>query len=123
MSKNHAVLAFFTLVGVLAYVFAPDRDVVASVYLACIAGLSWLFVATYGVGSNWLATAAGRGLMRLMLCMALICTQGLITILTDYSYPGREVIRPLLLLGIGLTVLDLWLTLRRIQRRGGGEVR
>ncbi|UGT65341.1 hypothetical protein LTT66_18395 [Nocardia gipuzkoensis] len=117
--KNHVVLAVSSAAGIGAYFLAPNRETVVAGYLAAIALLGWIFVLTYGVRSHWRATAAGRGVMRLMLCLTLICTQGMATILSDYSYPGRDIIRPLLLLGVALAILDLLLTLVRIQRERG----
>lgn len=117
---NRLVLATVAIVGLIALVLVPDREAVATGFLAAIALTGWAFVGAYGIRSNWRSTAAGRGVMRLMLCLTVICTQGMVTILTDYSYPGREVIRPLLLLGIALAVLDLLLTLVRLQRARGG---
>lgn len=114
---NRAAVAVALIAGLAAFLLLPDREVSASVFLAAIAVLGWAFVIAYGIRSAWRSTAAGRGVMRLMLCLTVICTQGMVTILTDYSYPGREVIRPLLLLGIALAVLDLLLTLIRLQRR------
>lgn len=113
---NHTVLAVATLAGGAAYVLAPDRNDLANVLLGMIAVLGWVFVLAYGIRSNWTATAAGRGVMRLMACLALICTHGTVTVL--FGYPGRDFIRPLLLLAVLLAVLDLLLTLVRIQRSG-----
>ena len=121
---NRAFIAAMATVGLVALVLMPDSEVVATGFLAAIAVFGWLFVAVYGLRSAWRATAAGRGVMRLMLCLTVICTQGLATILTDYSYPGRDVVRPLLLLGIALATADLFLTLIRVQRlgRSGGLI-
>ncbi|WP_052372596.1 putative phage holin [Nocardia otitidiscaviarum] len=116
--KNHVVLATATIAGAAAYVFGPSRETVANWFLGMIAVLGWVFMIAYGTRSNWRATAAGRGVMRLMLCLSVICTHGIATIATDYSYPGRDFIRPILLLAVALAVLDLLLTLIRIQRNG-----
>jgi len=113
---NRTFLCALALAGLVAFVVIPDRETSATIFLAAVAGLGWTFVLAYGIRSAWQSTAAGRGVMRLMLCMSLICTQGLVTILTDYSYPGRGVIRPLLLLFVALAVGDLLLTLFRLQR-------
>ena len=120
---NRASLTALAAVGMLVLVLVPDREAVATVYLGAIVVLGWIFVAVYAFRSRWRYTSGGRVVMQLMLCLTVICTQGLLTILTDYHYPGREVIRPLLLLGIALAVLDLLLTMVRLQRTRGGEVR
>ncbi|BAD56392.1 putative phage holin [Nocardia farcinica] len=111
---NHIVLAAATLAGGAAYIFVPDREALANALLGVIAVLGWIFVAAYGIRSRWTSTAAGRGVMRLMVCLALICTHGTATLL--WGYPGRDFIRPLLLLAIVLAVLDLLATLLRLQR-------
>ncbi len=119
IAMNRAAVALAALAGLVAFWLVPDREALATGFLGAIAALGWAFVGVYGIRSNWRSTAAGRGVMRLVLCLTVICTQGLVTVLTDYSYPGREVIRPLLLLGIALAILDLLLTLVRLQRGGG----
>ncbi|WP_342800960.1 hypothetical protein [Nocardia sp. No.11] len=122
IAMNRAAVVVAALAGLIAFLLVPDREALATGFLGAIGALGWAFVAVYGIRSNWRSTAAGRGVMRLVLCLTVICTQGMVTILTDYSYPGREVIRPLLLLGIALAILDLLLTLVRVQRaRGGGD--
>ncbi|MGW5377424.1 putative phage holin [Nocardia sp. NPDC003999] len=120
--RNRVVLVAAAMAGLVAFVAIPDREAAATVYLGAIAALGWLFVGAYA-RSAWRSTAAGRGVMRLMVCLSVICTQGMATILTDYSYPGRDVIRPLLLLAIALAILDLLLTLVRLQRARGGDAR
>lgn len=122
VAVNRVVVVVAAAVGLIAFLVVPDREALGAGFLGAIAALGWLFVGAYA-RSAWRSTAAGRGVMRLMLCLAVICTQGLATILTDQSYPGREVVRPLLLLGIALATLDLLLTLVRLQRTRGGDDR
>lgn len=105
-----------TVAGVSALVVVPDKELVANVILAGTVTVAWSFVILYVTRSRWRAEATGRALLRMVLSIALVCTQGLVTILTDYSYPGREIIRPILLLLVGVAVLDLLWTLIRIQR-------
>lgn len=119
ITGNHVVVAVASVIGIAAVVLVPDRNALANAFLMAIAVFCWMFVVLYGLRSQWRVTAPGRGVMRLMACMALLCTQGMATILSDYSYPGREIIRPVLMLGITLAVLDLLLTLIRIQRGRG----
>ncbi|MBF6291791.1 hypothetical protein IU454_07925 [Nocardia farcinica] len=118
---NHIVLAAATLAGGSAYIFVPDREALANALLGVIAVLGWIFVSAYGIRSKWTSTAAGRGVMRLMVCLALICTHGTITVL--FGYPGRDHIRPILLGAVLLAVLDLLLTLFRLQREEREERR
>ncbi|WP_143876094.1 putative phage holin [Nocardia fluminea] len=109
--------------GLLVLVLVPNREAVATGFLGVIAVLGWVFVGTYAYRNRWRDTDGGRVVMQLMLCLTVICTQGMLTILTDYQYPAREVIRPLLLLGIALAVLDLLLTMVRLQNLQRGERR
>ena len=109
-----------TVAGVTALVVVPDKELVANVILAGTVTVAWAFVILYATRSQWRAEATGRAILRMVLGIAVICTQGLVTILTDYSYPGREIIRPILLLLVGVAVLDLLWTLVRIQ--GGKDI-
>jgi ABC-type Fe3+ transport system permease subunit len=120
--RRVALLVSATTAGSVALAIEPDRDLVGNAILALVASLSWVFVVVYGVRSQWRATSSGRAVMVLVTCIGAICTQGAAAIFTDYSYPGREIIRPLLLLGVAVAVLDLLITLVRIQRveRGRG---
>lgn len=104
------------IAGVSAVLLSPDKDLVANVILAGVAAVSWAFCILYVTRSNWRAEATGRAIMRMVFCIAALCTQGLVTILTDYDYWGREVFRPIMLLLVGVAVLDLMWTLIRIQR-------
>ncbi|MEU1526345.1 hypothetical protein ABZ413_29530 [Nocardia rhamnosiphila] len=115
--KRYLALITATLSGLLLLAILPNKETAATIILAGTAGVAWIFVGLYTARSNWRATAAGRAVVRLVLCIAGICTQGLLTILTDYGYPGREVVRPVLLLLVGVAVLDLLWTLLRIQRQ------
>lgn len=104
------------IAGVSAVLLSPDKDLVANVILAGVAAVSWMFCILYAARSNWRAEATGRAILRMVLCIAVLCTQGLVTILTDYNYWGREILRPIMLLFVGVAVLDLLWTLVRIQR-------
>ena len=104
------------IAGVSAVLVSPDKDLVANVILSGVAAVSWMFCILYATRSNWRAEATGRAILRMVLCIAVLCTQGLVTILTDYNYWGREILRPIMLLLVGVAVLDLLWTLVRIQR-------
>lgn len=108
-----------TTVGVAALVAVPDKELVANAILTGTAAVSWAFCILYVTRSKWRAEATGRAILRMVLCIAAICTQGLVTILTDYGYWGREIFRPIMLLLVGVAVLDLLWTLVRIQRAEG----
>lgn len=114
-SSARLVLAAATALGAGAIWLDPDHA--PRIFLATLAAESWLFVILYWTRSNWRATAAGRAVMRLIGVLAVICTQGTVTLATDASYPGSDIIRPILLLAVTLAVLDMLLTLVQIQRR------
>ncbi|MBF6350372.1 hypothetical protein IU448_15300 [Nocardia flavorosea] len=113
---SHIVVALTTVAGVLAVILVPDHNAVSAGMLASIGVLSSAFVAVYAWRSNWRSTAAGRNIMRLMLCIAAIAAHGTANALTDAGYWGREYIRPLLLLGVAVTILNLLLRLVWMQR-------
>lgn len=115
--RRVALLVSATAVGSVALAVEPDRDLIGNAILVLLASLSWVFVVVYGLRSSWRATPSGRAVMVLVTCIGAICTQGAVAIFTDYTYPGRDIIRPLLLLGVAVAVLDLLITLVRIQRQ------
>lgn len=119
--KRYIALGIVTAGGLALLTAFPNKETAADIILGGTAAVAWAFVGVYSLRSHWRATAAGRAIIRLVLCIASICTQGLATILTDSSYPGREVIRPVLLLLVGVAVLDLLWTLIRIQRREAAD--
>ncbi|NEW40770.1 hypothetical protein GV794_01860 [Nocardia cyriacigeorgica] len=111
------------VIAVPSVLLVPDHRLVGVVILAAISIESGIFVGLYAWRSNWRATSAGRIIMRLMLCLAAIGAHGTVNALTDAGYPGREFIRPLLLLGVALAVLHLVLRLSWVQRDRGEDER
>lgn len=123
MRSNHVVLGLATVVNLAILATVRDYDATANIFLALLAVKCWVFVLLYGFRSDWRATAPGRAIMRLIVCIGLICTQGAVTVVTHATYPGRPMIRLVLLAGVALAVLDLLVTLIGSQneaRRGGG---
>ena len=117
------LLIGIALVAVPVVLLVPDHRLVGVVILAAIGLESAVFVAMYAWRSNWRATSAGRIIMRLMLCLAALGGHGTVNALTDAGYPGRDYIRPLLLLGVALAVLHLLLRLSWAQRAHGEDGR
>ncbi|MBF6213788.1 hypothetical protein IU487_22480 [Nocardia puris] len=111
------------LLGVAAVLVLPDHDTVVTAILVAIGVEAATFSVLYAARSNWRATAAGRIIMRLMVCIAAIGAHGAANAVTDAGYPGREYIRPLLLLGVAVTVLHLLLRLTWVQRVTKEEAR
>lgn len=110
------ILLAATALGLVLMLLIPDREIVGGLFLAAEAALSSAFVVTYAVGSHWRATREGMVVMQLVLCMAAIGWHGAANAFTDAGYPGRDVVRPLLLLAITVTVLHLLLRLVSMQR-------
>ncbi|MBF6515509.1 hypothetical protein IU421_14645 [Nocardia cyriacigeorgica] len=110
------LLIAITMVAAPVVLLVPDHRLVGVVILAAIGIESAAFVVLYGWRSNWRSTSAGRIIMRLMLCLAAIGAHGTVNAITDAGYPGRDYIRPLLLLGVALAVLHLLLRLSWAQR-------
>ncbi|MCM6778020.1 hypothetical protein NDR87_31005 [Nocardia sp. CDC159] len=125
--KNRIVLVIATLLSIAILAVVRDYNTAANIFLGVLAVKCWVFVLLYGIRSDWRATAPGRAIMRLVLCIGLICTQGTVTILTNATYPGRPMVRVILLAGVALAVLDLLVTLvssqndEREKTAGGGE--
>jgi ABC-type Fe3+ transport system permease subunit len=112
-----ALLMAATVAGLVMMVVVHDREVIAGTLLGALAAISTVFVATYSTRSRWRATREGMVVMQLVVCMAAIGWHGAANAFTDSGYPGRDVIRPLLLLAIVVTVLHLLLRLVAAQRR------
>jgi hypothetical protein len=118
--KRTAILAAATAVNAGIIVTAyPNLNSAANVFLLVLTIKSWIFVSLYAFRSNWTATAPGRAVMRLMFCIAVLCTQGTATLYFGADYFGRAFVRVALIGFITLAVLDLLLTLVAVQRTGG----
>lgn len=115
--KRYLVLVLAAAAGLAVIGLDDSREDAGNVMIGCIAATSWLFVLVYMTRSDWAATGTGRAFLRLVGCIGLLCTQGAASIVTDYSYPLRDWIRPLLLLLILLQLVDLFVILLRVQRQ------
>lgn len=114
--KRYLVLSLAAVAGLAVIGLDDSREDAGNIMVGCIAATSWLFVLVYMTRSDWAATGTGRAFLRLVACIGLLCTQGAASIITDYSYPLRDWIRPLLLLLIFLQLVDLFVILLRFQR-------
>jgi uncharacterized membrane protein YfcA len=112
-----ALLMATAALGFAMMLVVHDRELIAGTLLAGLAVTSTAFVVTYGARSAWRATREGVVVMQLVVCMAAIGWHGAANAFTDASYPGRDVIRPLLLLAIVVTVVHMLLRLVAMQRR------
>lgn len=110
-------LLVITLIGGVAITGWHDSRAVANGFIIAIGALAVLFVGIYAM-SNWTQTAAGRAVMRLMACLAVICVHGTIVSLWGLNYPGVDWVRPILWLCILLAISDMVITFVIIQRGG-----
>lgn len=76
----------------------------------------WLVV-QYAVGSQWRNSDAGKLIITSFACTVIALAQVSVTLLTDSSYPGRDVVRPIAY-GIGcLGTISMIRLLTRMQRK------
>jgi hypothetical protein len=94
---------------------APGYNDAANAIWILLTIESWVFVGLYGLRSRWRVTAGGRGIMRLVGCIAVIGALSTCTILLG-DYPGRQFVRLALIAAVGVAVMDLLLTLIAAQR-------
>lgn len=120
LAKRHIALAATAALdlGIVAWA-APDYVLAGNLFFVLLMVKAWVFVGLYGFRSNWRATAAGRAVMGLVACIALICTQAVVTITLGSDFSGRSAMRLILLGSVGLTMMNLLLTLIAAQRSGG----
>lgn len=96
-------------------VMAPDYTDAGNVFWILLTIKAWIFVLLYAFRSKWWITRGGRGIMRLVGCIAVIGTLSSGTILLG-DYPGRPFVRLTLIALVALAMMDLLLTLVAAQR-------
>ncbi|MGW0052031.1 putative phage holin [Nocardia nova] len=94
---------------------APDYNGAANVFWILLTVKAWIFVLLYGFRSRWWITRGGRGIMRLVSCIAAIGTLSTFTIFLG-DYPGRPFVRLGLIALVALAMMDLLLTLVAAQQ-------
>ncbi|OXR46686.1 hypothetical protein B7C42_01661 [Nocardia cerradoensis] len=102
-------------------VMAPDYNGAANVFWMLLTVKAWVFVLLYGFRSHWWITRGGRGIMRLVSCIALIGTLSTGTILLG-DYPGRPFVRLALIAFVALAMMDLLLTLVAAQQDDDSDI-
>lgn len=93
-----------------------SADTAADYLLSMWTVLAAVFTVLYGVRSRWRATAAGRALLYIAAVMTLVGAQVCLSAWVGADYPGREVLRTALYLGVAVTMLNMLVTLYRVQR-------
>lgn len=116
MSRRLLALAATAVFDVaIVAALAPDYTAAGNVMWMLLTLKAWVFVGLYGLRSKWRLTAGGRGIMRLVGCIAVIGTLSTCTILLG-NYPGRPFVRLALIAAVALAMVDLLLTLIAAQR-------
>lgn len=120
-NRRRAILVGTLLVdAAIVAALAPDFNLAANVLIVLLAVKCIVFVVLYGIRSNWTATAPGRAVMGLVGSLALISVVGSLTI-TLGDYPGRPVVRLVMIWLAAVAVMPLLLSLIDAQRNGGGD--
>lgn len=112
-----AVTIILDLIVVAAVVPLFGVMAAANVFIAILMLKGAVFVALYGLRSNWRQTAGGRAVMALMACITVICMIGTAGAYFG-DYPGRAYVRLVAFIAIGTTLMNLLLTLIEAQRGG-----
>ncbi|WP_067891170.1 putative phage holin [Nocardia vaccinii] len=128
-TKRHAILAAVAVanLGVVAVVTPLYGAVMtADVFLVLLMIKAVIFVALYArPGSNWRQTAPGRAIMGLIACIATILGIGVVNLALG-DYPGRPFVRLAAFAAVGLTLMNMVLSLidsqRSSKRRGNQEL-
>lgn len=122
-ARRHAILAGVAALNVvIAAVMTPlfGAAAAADTFLVLLMIKAGVFVGLYATRSNWRQTSAGRAVMGLIACLATICAIGTLTFIFG-DYPGRGFVRLFAFIAVGLTLMNLLLTLVDAQRNGGGS--
>ena len=112
-----AVLVTMTAIGMAAIFLWHGHRAVGSAFFVATGIVSTAFVIMYSF-SGWMRYPAGRVVMRLMACLAIICLHGTIVLIFGIDYPGAWIVRPALLLFVLVAITDMFLTFHQIQRDG-----
>ena len=112
--KEKAILAATTVVGTVFILVADSRMAGMVLYIA-LSSLASMFAVMYWTRSNWRKTAPGRALMYINLLLAALGVWVTLSIWLTDSIPFRDEVRSVLLLGFVVVMVNLILTLARVQ--------
>lgn len=115
--KRRALTAVAVLNAVIVATATPlfGAAATADIFLVLLMVKAGVFVGFYALRSNWRSTAAGRAVMGLIACIATICGIGTLNLALG-DYPGRPYVRLIAFVAVGLTLMNLLLTLVDLQR-------
>ena len=112
--KEKATLAATTVAGAVFILVADSRMAGMVLYIA-LSSLAIVFAVMYWTRSNWRKTAPGRALMYINLLLAALGVWVTLSIWLTDSIPFRDEVRSVLLLGFVVVMVNLILTLARVQ--------
>lgn len=96
-------------------ILTAEIETATSAYIVTMTIASGVFVILYGLRSRWRDTQPGRALMYTNLAFFALGMQICFSVLLGTEYWGRGVMRLFLYMGLALTMINLNLTLFRIQ--------
>lgn len=120
--KEKATLAATTAVGTVFILVADSRMAGMVLYIA-LSALAIVFAGMYWTRSNWRKTAPGRALMYINLLLAALGVWVTLSIWLKDSIPFRDEVRSVLLLAFVVVMVNLILTLARVQNRTAHDLR
>lgn len=120
---SRAVLFLSMAVGVFLMFLIQERRVALLLFIGVTWAETTFFVVMYGLRSNWRETAGGRALLWWSFSFWTLMTWILIGVVLRSDFPFKDDIREFLYMGFAVGLLNLNLTLLRIQRKYPTEVR
>lgn len=120
LRAGHIILLLMALVGVVLVVFVDD-GLAADIFLTVTTVEAWIFVLAYHFRSSWRLFAEARAVMGFALSFALLGSQIILTLWWGDDYPLRMDVRQILYLGLALGLMNMLLTLWRVQKGNNSE--
>lgn len=96
-------------------ILTAEIETATNAYIVTMTVASGIFVVLYGVRSRWRETQPGRALMYTNLAFFALGLQICFSVLLGTEYWGRGVMRLFLYMSLALTMINLNLTLFRVQ--------
>lgn len=120
--KEKATLAAVT-VGGAVFIGVADSLMAGMVLYIAVSALAIAFAALYWTRSNWRRTAPGRALMYQTLLLSALGIWVTLSIWLKDRIPLKDEVRSVLLLGFVVVMVNLVMTLLRVQKRSSDERR
>lgn len=120
LRAGHIILLLMALVGVVLVVFVDD-GLAADIFLTVTTVEAWIFVLAYHFRTSWRLFPEARAVMGFAVAFALLGSQIVLTLWLGDNYPLRMDIRQVLYLGLALGLMNMMLTLWRVQKGNNSE--